>query len=53
MLLFIAAVLAVLWLMGFVVFHVTTGVIHILLVLAVIGIALHIARGSTARSAHP
>jgi Family of unknown function (DUF5670) len=32
----IGAVLLVLWLLGFLAFHVTTGAIHILLVLAII-----------------
>ena len=40
-------VLLVMWLLGFVAFHVTTGVIHILLVLAVISIIMHFLRGRT------
>jgi len=40
-------VLLVMWLLGFVAFHVTTGVIHILLVLAVISIVMHFLRGRT------
>jgi len=43
----IGLVLLVLWLLGFVAFHVTSGVIHILLVLAVISIILHFLRGRT------
>jgi len=43
----IGLVLLVLWLLGFVAFHVTTGVIHILLVLAVISIIVHFLRGRT------
>jgi hypothetical protein len=35
------------WLLGFVAFHVSTGVIHILLVLAVISIIIHFLRGRT------
>src|SRR5579864_4350729 len=40
-------VLLVLWLLGFVAFHVSSGVIHILLVLAVISIIIHFLRGRT------
>lgn len=47
MLAIIAAVLVVLWLLGFLAFHVTTGFIHILLVLAVISIVIHLMRGRT------
>jgi hypothetical protein len=41
----IGAVLLVLWLLGFLAFHVTTGAVHILLVLAVIFVLLHFFRG--------
>lgn len=41
----IGLVLLVLWLLGFVAFHVTSGVIHILLVLAIISIIMHFLRG--------
>jgi hypothetical protein len=44
----IAAVLVVLWLLGFVAFHVSAGFIHILLVLAVIMFVLHLLRGRSA-----
>ena len=37
----IAAVLVVMWLLGFFAFHVAGGLIHILLVIAVIMIVLH------------
>jgi Family of unknown function (DUF5670) len=43
----IGLVLLVMWLLGFVAFHVTTGVIHILLVLAIISIIVHFLRGRT------
>jgi membrane protein implicated in regulation of membrane protease activity len=43
----IGLVLLVLWLLGFVAFHVTTGVIHILLILAIISIIMHFLRGRT------
>ncbi|MCI3133973.1 lmo0937 family membrane protein [Phenylobacterium aquaticum] len=44
----IAAVLVVLWLLGFLAFHVTAGFIHLLLVLAVVMIVLHFVRGGRA-----
>ena len=44
----IAAVLIVLWLLGFFAFHVTTGFIHIALVVGLILLVLHFLRGSTA-----
>lgn len=45
MLFTIAAILVVLWLLGFVVFHVTSGIIHILLVLALIVGLVQLFRG--------
>ena len=44
----IAAVLVVMWLLGFLAFHVTAGAIHILLVLAIIMFVLHLLRGRSA-----
>ncbi len=44
----LAAVLIVLWLLGFFAFHVTTGLIHIVLVVGLILLLLHFLRGSTA-----
>lgn len=41
----IAAVLVVLWLLGFLAFHVAGGLIHLLLVLAVIMIVVHFVSG--------
>jgi hypothetical protein len=41
----IAVVLVVLWLLGFFAFHVTTAMIHILLLIAVVMIVLHFVRG--------
>lgn len=41
----IAAVLIVLWLLGYFAFHVTSGLIHIVLVVAVIMLILHFVRG--------
>lgn len=44
----IGAVLLVLWLLGFLAFHVTTSAIHILLVLAIIFVVMHFFRGRSA-----
>ena len=41
----IFGVLLVLWLLGFFAFHVAGGLIHILLVLAVISLVVHFLRG--------
>jgi hypothetical protein len=41
----IAAVLIVLWLLGFFAFHVSSGVIHVLLVIGIVMLALHFFRG--------
>jgi len=41
----IAAVLVVLWLLGFLAFHVTSAAIHLLLLIAVVMIVLHFVRG--------
>jgi hypothetical protein len=38
-------ILVVLWLMGFFAFHVAGGLIHLLLVVAVISLVLHLFRG--------
>jgi hypothetical protein len=43
----IGLVLLVMWLLGFVAFHVSSGIIHILLVLAIISIIVHFLRGRT------
>jgi len=47
MLRIIAVVLIVLWLLGYFAFHVTSGLIHIVLVVAVIMLILHFVRGKT------
>jgi hypothetical protein len=44
----IAAVLIVLWLLGFFAFHVTSAFIHIVLVVGVILLLLHLLRSSSA-----
>jgi bacteriorhodopsin len=43
---FLALVLIVLWLLGFLAFHVSTGLIHVLLVVGVIMLVFHFLRGS-------
>ena len=45
MLLILAIILFVAWLAGFLVFHVTTGLIHIVVVVAIILFILHFVRG--------
>ena len=45
------AVLVSAWLLGLTVFHVAGGLIHILLVLAVVALVLHFIRGGSARTA--
>ena len=42
------AVLLILWLLGFAAFHVAGGLIHLLLILAVISIVLHFIMGRRA-----
>ena len=41
-------VLLVLWLLGFFAFHVAGGLIHLLLIIAVIALVLHFFRGRSA-----
>jgi hypothetical protein len=43
----IAVVLLVLWMFGFLAFHVTSGFIHLLLVLAVVAVVVRLATGRT------
>jgi hypothetical protein len=45
MLVILAAVLIVLWLLGFVAFHVSTTLIHILLVVGIVLVVVHFLRG--------
>jgi Family of unknown function (DUF5670) len=44
----IAAVLIVLWLLGFFAFHVTTGFVHIVLVVGLVLLVFHLLRGRSA-----
>jgi hypothetical protein len=46
MLMTIGIVLLVLWALGLFAFHVTTGFVHVLIVLAVIAIVVHLVRGN-------
>lgn len=48
MLMTIAAMLVVLWVLGFVVFKVTSAVIHLLILIAVVMLVLHFIRGGRA-----
>jgi hypothetical protein len=48
MLFTIAVVLLVLWAMGFVAFHVTTGFIHLLLLAAVVAVVVQLVAGRRA-----
>jgi hypothetical protein len=50
MILILAIILAVAWLLGFTVFHVASAAIHVLLVLAIVGVIAHLVRG---RSSDP
>jgi hypothetical protein len=44
----IAAVLIVLWLLGFFAFHVSAGVVHVLLIIGIVMLVLHFLRGRSA-----
>jgi hypothetical protein len=41
-------ILLVMWLMGFFAFHVAGGLIHLLLIIAVISLVMHLFRGRSA-----
>jgi Family of unknown function (DUF5670) len=45
MLLILAIILLVAWLLGFLVFHVASGLIHLVVVIAVVLFILHFVRG--------
>lgn len=47
MLLALFVVLLIMWMLGFFAFHVAGGLIHLLLVIAVISLVLHLFRAST------
>lgn len=48
MFLVLCLVLFVAWILGFTMFHVAGGLIHILLLIAVISLVMHFVRGRTA-----
>ncbi|HMG23901.1 MAG TPA: lmo0937 family membrane protein [Kofleriaceae bacterium] len=48
MLLAIATVLAIAWLLGFTVFHVASGALHVLIVIALIVAVVHFVQGRRA-----
>ncbi len=48
MLLGLFAILMIMWLVGFAAFHVAGGLIHILLVIALISLVMHFVRGRRA-----
>jgi hypothetical protein len=48
MFLILCAVLVLAWLLGWSAFHVTGGLIHLLLIVAIIFLVLHFLRGRTA-----
>lgn len=48
MLLVLAAIIAVAWLLGFTVFHVASGAIHILLLVALVVAIVHLVQGRRA-----
>jgi hypothetical protein len=48
MLLALAAILAVAWLLGFTVFHVASGAIHVVLVIALVVAIVHFVQGRRA-----
>ncbi|HUJ61233.1 MAG TPA: hypothetical protein VLX92_22170 [Kofleriaceae bacterium] len=49
----LAILLALAWLFGFVVFHVTAAAIHILIIAAVVALALHFIFGARGRRTVP
>jgi len=53
MLLILAIILGVLWLLGFAVFHIAGGAIHVLLLLAVVGIIVHLVRAGRSGGERP
>lgn len=48
MLAVIAAVLIVLWMLGFFAFHVSAGVVHVLLIIGIVMLVMHFLRGRSA-----
>lgn len=50
MFLMLAVVLAVLWVLGWFAFHVAGGLIHLLLIVALISVVIHFVRGTGTRA---
>ena len=50
MFLTVAIVLAVLWALGFFAFHAVGGLIHLLLIVALISVVVHFVRGTKSRA---
>jgi len=48
MLLLLAIILAIAWILGFTVYHVSSGAIHLLILLAVVAVIVHFIRGTRA-----
>jgi len=48
MLLFLFLILLVMWVLGFFAFHIAGGLIHLLLIIALISLVMHLFRGRTA-----
>jgi hypothetical protein len=46
MLLLLAIILGLAWIFGFTVYHVASGAIHLLLLLAIVSVVVHFVRGS-------
>ena len=49
MFILLAIILGVAWLLGFTVFHVASGAIHLLVLLAIASVVVHFVRGGTRR----
>jgi hypothetical protein len=49
MLLLLAIVFGIAWVLGFGVYHISSAVIHLLLILAVVSLVLHFVRGVSTR----
>ncbi len=49
MLLLLAIVLAVAWILGFGVYHVSAAAIHLLIIFAIVAIVVHFVRGVSSR----
>jgi hypothetical protein len=50
MLLLLAIILGIAWIFGFAVYHVASGAIHLLLLLALVAVVVHFIRAARART---